>query len=506
MSRYIDWRSARDVEGARSLCVVPVSFSGQPQGALVLHSPLPDVMDSVFVSMLQALASQLGQVMYLKRALEDVRADEHLLSDLMPSHVAHTLKRRFMNSHEDALMLPIFSSKATAMAGTTPSVTLSGYGAALGNNSGSQAGLGPGLGNLGSGDIAAGRWSFGSAPLDATLEGKQSGGGGGLTATTTAAATTGILPNAAGFPGGALSFPVVSSGTSLSAVAGSHGSSTGGAVLAHATSARRCGLAAAGLNAAMQVQQQQQLAGGGLGGSLQEPLGAETLAPAPALAVNPRTSPSAVMSFETAVGLVYQQWHSDVTVLFADIVQFTPMSQAMEPQQVMMMLHELFSRYDALLDRHQVYKVETIGDCYMAATGLLADDPEHATHMFDFAVGMLAAAATVAVPLPGHGSVRIRVGMHTGRVMSGVVGAVRARYCLFGDTVNTASRMESTGLPGTIQASETTFLSLPPERQIQWQFRGSIEVKGKGSMNTYLFAPNDTAAHGAGGTAVAQEP
>jgi hypothetical protein len=69
----------------------------------------------------------------------------------------------------------------------------------------------------------------------------------------------------------------------------------------------------------------------------------------------------------------------------------------------------------------------------MAATGLLSDDPDHAAHVVDFAVGMLAAAATVAVPLPGHGRVRIRVRLHTGRVMSGVVGAVKARYCLFGE-------------------------------------------------------------------------
>lgn len=115
----------------------------------------------------------------------------------------------------------------------------------------------------------------------------------------------------------------------------------------------------------------------------------------------------------------------------------------------MLLLHQLFSRYDNLCRTHDVYKVETIGDCWMGATGLLADDPAHASRMMAFAKDILAAAASVNSPLGG--SVRVRVGVHSGRVMSGIVGSIRARYCLFGDTVNTASRMESTGLPGCVQ-------------------------------------------------------
>lgn len=117
--------------------------------------------------------------------------------------------------------------------------------------------------------------------------------------------------------------------------------------------------------------------------------------------------------------------------------------------QVMLLLHQLFSRYDGLCRLHDVYKVETIGDCWMGATGLLTDDPQHAVRMVTFARDILTAAATVDSPLGG--SVRIRVGVHSGRVMSGIIGSIRARYCLFGDTVNTASRMESTGLAGCIQ-------------------------------------------------------
>jgi hypothetical protein len=117
--------------------------------------------------------------------------------------------------------------------------------------------------------------------------------------------------------------------------------------------------------------------------------------------------------------------------------------------QVMMLLHDLFSKYDNLCSQYGVYKVETIGDCYMACCGLLTEDPDHAAHLVQFGQAMLGVAAGVAHP--SGGTVRIRVGIHSGRVMSGVVGSIRARYCLFGDTVNTASRMESTGVVDHIQ-------------------------------------------------------
>jgi class 3 adenylate cyclase len=120
--------------------------------------------------------------------------------------------------------------------------------------------------------------------------------------------------------------------------------------------------------------------------------------------------------------------------------------------QVMLLLHQLFTRYDDLCKTHGVYKVETIGDCWMGATGLLADDPQHASRLVAFGTEMLAAAAGVDSPLGG--SVRVRIGVHSGRVMSGVIGSIRARYCLFGDTVNTASRMESTGMAGRVQVRQ----------------------------------------------------
>jgi class 3 adenylate cyclase len=121
----------------------------------------------------------------------------------------------------------------------------------------------------------------------------------------------------------------------------------------------------------------------------------------------------------------------------------------------MMLLHELFSKYDNLCSRYGIYKVETIGDCYMACSGLLVDNPDHARHLVEFGQAMLGVAASVPHPLGG--SVHIRVGVHSGRVMSGIVGSIRARYCLFGDTVNTASRMESTGVVDHIQVGRQQY-------------------------------------------------
>ncbi|KAG2434972.1 hypothetical protein HYH02_012167 [Chlamydomonas schloesseri] len=202
-------------------------------------------------------------------------------------------------------------------------------------------------------------------------------------------------------------------------------------------------------------------------------------------------------------------WHPVCTVLFADIQGFTPMCKQLPPAVVMSFLHTLFSRFDAMLDEYAVYKVETIGDCYMVAGGLMHEDEDgmaavqgagevdcdQAHAVVSFAQAMLRAAASVRLPTSGE-PVRIRVGIHSGPVVSGVVGTRMPRFCLFGDTVNTASRMESTGVPGAIHVSDDAYQMLLRSHSSTasegWEPSGGIEVKGRGRMSTYLWRPPAT--------------
>ncbi|EGD75959.1 hypothetical protein PTSG_00667 [Salpingoeca rosetta] len=174
-----------------------------------------------------------------------------------------------------------------------------------------------------------------------------------------------------------------------------------------------------------------------------------------------------------------------VSILFSDIVSFTKISSSVPVREVMDMLNELFSKFDALCTKHGVYKVETIGDAYMVASGLPKADPRHADVIAAFAVEMVAAAETVISPMDGE-PINIRVGMHSGRIMAGVVGRERPRYCLFGDTVNVASRMESTGVGGAVQVSYAFIKALPNKDDWNILKRGTVPVKGKGEMKTFF--------------------
>ncbi|XP_037094425.1 soluble guanylate cyclase gcy-35-like isoform X2 [Pollicipes pollicipes] len=147
-----------------------------------------------------------------------------------------------------------------------------------------------------------------------------------------------------------------------------------------------------------------------------------------------------------------QEAFESATILFSDIVTFTVIASKCEPHQIVMLLNEMYTRFDAATESNCVYKVETIGDAYMVVGGIPTRAPDHATRVVGQAIDMVRLAREVAHPLTGE-PVQIRVGVHTGPAVAGVVGQKMPRYCLFGDTVNVASRMESHGVPGRIHIS-----------------------------------------------------
>ena len=167
--------------------------------------------------------------------------------------------------------------------------------------------------------------------------------------------------------------------------------------------------------------------------------------------------------------------YESISVLFADAVGFTPMSASMEPEEVVAQLNEVFTYFDFLAETHGVEKMRTIGDSYMAAAGVPVPRADHAEALAAMALSMMAYADSTPLSF--------RIGIHSGPVVAGVIGTRKFQYDIWGDTVNTASRMESHGEPGRIQISESTrwligdtFGTTP---------RGTIEIKGKGAVQTW---------------------
>ncbi|WP_353932046.1 adenylate/guanylate cyclase domain-containing protein [Okeanomitos corallinicola TIOX110] len=173
----------------------------------------------------------------------------------------------------------------------------------------------------------------------------------------------------------------------------------------------------------------------------------------------------------------------EVTVLFADIVGFTELSSHTPPSQLVELLNEIFCLFDELAELHGVEKIKTIGDAYMAVAGLPKHRSDHATAIADMALDMQQSIAKFNQEQ--NQSFRIRIGISTGPVVAGVIGLKKFAYDLWGDTVNTASRMESHGIPGCIQVSENCY-HLLKEKYIL-ETRGLIKIKGKGEMITYLL-------------------
>uniref|UniRef100_A0A674D752 Guanylate cyclase n=1 Tax=Salmo trutta TaxID=8032 RepID=A0A674D752_SALTR len=182
-----------------------------------------------------------------------------------------------------------------------------------------------------------------------------------------------------------------------------------------------------------------------------------------------------------------------VTIYFSDIVGFTSMSAESTPLQVVTVLNDLYTCFDAIIDNFDVYKVETIGDAYMVVSGLpVRNGKLHAREIAGMSLALLEQVKTFKIRHRPQDQLRLRIGIHTGPVCAGVVGLKMPRYCLFGDTVNTASRMESNGEALRIHLSSATKEVLDEFGYFDLQLRGDIEMKGKGKMRTYWLQGEKT--------------
>jgi class 3 adenylate cyclase len=181
---------------------------------------------------------------------------------------------------------------------------------------------------------------------------------------------------------------------------------------------------------------------------------------------------------------------AEVTVLFADLVGFTSLSSHMPPTELVILLNDIFSTFDCLAEQHGLEKIKTIGDAYLLVGGLPTPRPDHAAAVADMALAMRREidrfCGVGGLPL------QIRIGMHSGPVVAGVIGTSKFSYDLWGDTVNVASRMESHGIAGGIQMTSATCRLL--DDSFAYEERGTIAVKGRGELTTYLLTGKRTPA------------
>jgi len=175
--------------------------------------------------------------------------------------------------------------------------------------------------------------------------------------------------------------------------------------------------------------------------------------------------------------------HEIVTVMFADLCGFTALSRRTTPADLVSMLNDIFTTFDSIVERNGVEKIKTIGDCYMLVGGLPIHREDHAAVVADTALEMV---GTLGEINRRHGTdLQMRVGIHTGPVVAGVIGKIKFTYDLWGDTVNVASRMESSGAPGKVHVSEQTEAEL--RGRYLFEDRGLVECKGLGAVKTFFL-------------------
>ena len=172
-----------------------------------------------------------------------------------------------------------------------------------------------------------------------------------------------------------------------------------------------------------------------------------------------------------------------VTILFADIVGFTPRARGMRPEDVVNFLNHIFTLFDGLSEKYAVEKIKTIGDAYMVAAGLPKERKDHVEAAADMGIEMLEVVADLRAEFAGK--VEIRIGIHTGPVVAGVIGTHKFAYDIWGDTVNTAARMESHGVPGRIQVTAEVRDALAEAFTLKR--RGLVDVKGVGPIETFFL-------------------
>jgi len=175
--------------------------------------------------------------------------------------------------------------------------------------------------------------------------------------------------------------------------------------------------------------------------------------------------------------------HDDVTILFADIVDFTPRAENQNATELVQFLNNLFTRFDLLVEKYGLEKIKTIGDAFMVAGGMPNPQTNHATRVAYMALDMM--NETHKYAMETGEVVELRIGLHTGPAVAGVIGTRKPLYDVWGDTVNTASRLESSGTNGKIQVTDSTKALL--DKIFMFKKRGKVEIKGKGELDTWYL-------------------